>query len=1231
MAAAAPADAITTRAAAAGVRTGDIAFVKSELALVLARVERKRLGSEQEAAEAQQLLSVALTGICKEISQAASTLLLPIGYQQQQQQEEEEAADEVDEAWESGQQQGGRTNGWHALIEPFLCQLLGLQGILQSLAVAGLADFMDPSSSSSSGQGLPEAELDLEQLLLEEEEEEQLWAVKRQGDEREQRLQERREGWVKAGVGVLQQVQELHWAADYYALPGVLGWAAMADAQGQESGSSKGGEGLNTHAAAGGRGEDEGVVIDSRGVESEDADGEEGIAKPGPMGNLWAAVAALLSSCCGRMEALLQEGCLLENRLAEQAAETAAAESPKSDAAADAEDEDGGLYSMESLQEQWVALEESFATCLHEGLGSLLGIADVGVVGQLVQALLQEEQPLLPMLQHWATEVGHLGWGSPQLHDAWGAVVLLLLSTACSACRQQQKAQQGAVAEQLQESWQWRGSIGVAGGGSAAAVAVGRGEVGIGGLEHLPLDFEKYQHMVMTLRALGRLVLGAQGGATGAEGGVSKAVEGEAAAVEQVSGGKGEAAAATAIGKDDDHEEEVLSPAATTALLAEAGGRGGKKHRRFKRRPWHKNRTAGDAETQQERVTADALSTPVDAGAPAADDGGDGIADGTAGSAAGEEGVQDQAAEVSSTAGSFSAGLHTLLDDWLLRPALLQLQQQVQMRVQHLSELMAESQEVLERKQQVKQGLQQKQHKQWEAASGSGGGQGAAAVAVVAAAESRGDGDTRDEQLEEGFGELVAFTDFDPAAPGADMLLEEELGGSTDEGGNLGADPWGLDEDDEEWLRRGGESQPLSESGADGEGAAGSSGGDYGGGARELVAFTDFDPALPGADVDLEGEGLLWDAPLEEEGQEGAGGAESSTQKVVEGVGVAGAAGSSLADDGREGDMGLEGEELEGAAAAGVKVVLLSESSPEVQELVGLLGNLQQQLGQVQVQRQQQEVRQGLLLLVQLLQQQWLHHLAAFKWLWEDVLEGFHGGEIGSGTAVPGGESTPASVGAADAPEPASPSAGAAADTSRGAETGASPAGEGSGASEAAWKLQLDAAVANALRALGCGQGALPEVSEVLHSPGQAYQQYLSSPEQLAAPPAIAAAAASGASSLDTSDAEGVQVLVPNRRQLLLSWQSCVEGIAAVEEQLVVWQEGCAAACVDLHRGLVLAAQQQHQQLGHLPADPDMCLKVGGNGEMRQLCLSLHMFATLWMSLGRYLSVQRVGGAASIY
>jgi hypothetical protein len=1222
---------------------GEVEFVKSELALVLARVERQRLGSEQEAAEAQQLLSMALMSTCRELSAAARSLL--VGYQEQQVVEGGSAlvsaeraqikgsnemlfngvsSAELDHMQEPGQQQQeaeggegrdgkvdkgavpeevvGYSKDWDAAIGRLVCQLHGLGGVLQSLAVAGLADFMDPSTNSSSrGQGLPEAEPDLYQLLLEDEEgEEELWAAKRHGEERELRLREQREGWVSAGVGLLQQVQELHKAADHYALPGVLGWAAVACSdtvlnrddrcRDKSTGDTPpAGDGDSGEVMAGAEGR---VQL---GILEEGLQG--GRAAPEGLESLWEAAATLIRDCCGRMDEQVQEGCLLETRLAEQAAGASAA-SPRSGVAADVEDDEGGQYSFEALQQQWLALEESFAACLHEGLGVLLGIADVGVVSQLAQAMLQEEQPLLPMLQHWATEVGHLGWGSPQLHGAWGGVVLLLLSGACTACRQQQQEHQVEVG-QLDEVQQGRESIGGGGGGGGggslqdtAAVTGVVGEAFAGEYEELPLDFGKYKHMVMTLRALKNLVLGpglkGDGDRVGGATSSVTAVDGERSEALSVGEGSCAVAAAAAAGPSPHEQEEPPSPAA--AQTPDTSGAGGRKSRRFRRRG-HRKGSQEDAAMQLEHQAG----APVAIGQAAAAEVAVGGSEGGSGHspaetlkvAVGGTSAQQLAAESPSVAGRLASGLHATLNKWLLQPALSKLQEQLQLRLQHLGELVLESQEVLARKQQYRQGEQLKQHRGLEEAVGSSGGQKAAAAAehlAVAgvAAQSGGDEAGQLEQLDDGFGELVAFTDFDPSAPGADMLLEEELGGSTDEGCELGAELGALEgeEGEEEWLKQGGLC-PDSES-EEGVGAAGLPTGP-GGNERELVAFTDFDPKLPGADVDLEGEGLLWDAPLEETGQEAAGRGELGFRKMAdtaEGLGE----GANVWDIGEEGLIGELEEEHRGqpGAATAAKVLLLSEDSEEVQELVRLLGALQLQLGQVQAQGHEREVQQGLLQLVQLLQEQWLHHLAAFEWLWEDVLEEM----LVEGLSSSSQQDATASADAEASPTTSSvpPVAG---DTTTASSFGVAAAGPGA-ASEAAWKLQLQSAVLDALTALGHSKGEQSELAQVLHSPGHAYQQYLGSPQQ--SNPATPTATGSGAGLGLVPEAERVSVQVPTRRQLLASWQSCVEGIGAVEDELLLWQEGCAAACIDLHRGLVAAAQQQAQ----LPANPDMCLKVGG-------------------------------------
>jgi hypothetical protein len=472
--------------------------------------------------------------------------------------------------------------------------------------------------------------------------------------------------------------------------------------------------------------------------------------------------------------------------------------------------------------------------------------------------------------------------------------------------------------------------------------------------------------------------------------------------------------------------------------------------------------------------------------------------------------------------------LQEVLQDILLQPlvplVLSVLQQPLQSLQQHLSTLAAESAAVLSRFQQPRS-QQQQQHGSSEGrvdVEDSGPSAGLHLDAGTAGADHA---------------DLVPFDAFDESLPGADMLLEE-LGEGSDDASHTGGDA-GL----------GG----LQDGSAEGQTGTSAAAGALGEGLPELVPFDAFDEGLSGAGVSLEGDA---GADL---GQDGFFGALEDDDLL----------GGALEDE----QTGLEDEQTAAQVSDSHSISApahVPDADAAAQELGQKLLAAGQHAGAAALQQQQLAALQQVEGTCAWQQQVWLRHLAAFEWLWGDLLP-LQQQQQG----VPEGQSAGYLV--AQKQMLLDVAAKAMGWCVKAATAGGSNSSTG-GEAAAAMPQQQGPAASTGL-AVG---------------PGAAYQLFCAQllpqlPLQPSAPDEVDVLGSSN-DSTGHSDRSPKQQRMPTGLQLLQSWRDLCEQQADVGDALSSWQAGCATAAAAVGDVLLGAAGPA---VIHL-ADPTVCRKVRG-------------------------------------
>jgi hypothetical protein len=578
------------------------------------------------------------------------------------------------------------------------------------------------------------------------------------------------------------------------------------------------------------------------------------------------------------------------------------------------------------------------------------------------------------------------------------------------------------------------------------------------------------------------------------------------------------------------------------------------------------------------------------------------------------------AAPTAAAAQAVTAWLQGTLQQWVMEPIAAEVQHHLGQLMQHLAGLELEGRAVLQRASSSRKSrLGPPTAITASAAATPSGGTSqqhqegpAAALPSAAAAARPGATTSSSSSAEAGRHDLVAFADFDPDLPGADMLLEE-LGSSLEGSSPTSAAVFGRLGGSQEGLEGGSATQHTSSSSSstssssgsqeeeeDGEGGMGRLLGDF-----DLVAFTDFDPDLAGA-------GELLEEALEEEGEVDVDpSAEAATAAAAEGGGGGQDSGGAEAGSSADGrptdtqeasgfDFMLEDEEgpFTGSGvnqkAAGMsraqqqlqpdglglpsrsnsssrlvagmhKVASFSSraSTPPVaavgagnitsKELQGLVWALVKDQGAASHHTSHQQLLAAAAEAGRVLQQQWLRHAAALEWRQEQEL-------------------------------------------AAAAAAGAESAGSGSSSSGSRCSLQVQAAVllqagVVALTPLAAAAGGL----ESLHLTTSANTTTSSSSSSSAPAPLAVGDAYQLYGQLAASVTPGVPL--PGRQQLLGSWTAAVQQLTANQAELLSWQEGCATLM-----------QQLHQQLTSASADTEGPLRVSGLvvcSSWRNDCLSV--------------------------
>lgn len=370
----------------------------------------------------------------------------------------------------------------------------------------------------------------------------------------------------------------------------------------------------------------------------------------------------------------------------------------------------------------------------------------------------------------------------------------------------------------------------------------------------------------------------------------------------------------------------------------------------------------------------------------------------------------------------------------------------------------------------------------------------AAAVPPVSLPESAQPAAQAGEADQEGVEDLVPFDAFDDSLPGADMLLEE--------------------------LGSGGSDSETGQQHSSTQGAAAA-------GLPDLVPFDAFDEELAGAGMALEG----GEDGLGEGEEDGAGGGFFG---ALEGD-AADLLGGALEDEQPAAAVpsGLQGSSLEEdggiPSGAGTAARGLGAAEAAAQAFAQQLVAVSQHAAAARLQQQElaglQQAQEGCLWQ----QQTWLRHLAAFEWLWGDML-----------------------------PQ-----------------------------QDSACELMV-AERRRMLHAAAASLGLQAQLAAGADAwPGEAYQLFCAQLLPQLPPQPARTTSSSGGDSPDQQQQERM----PTSLELLQSWQVLCEHQAAVAEALQAWQAACAAAAGAVADELLLGGAAGGPALQ--VSDPSVCRKVG--------------------------------------
>jgi hypothetical protein len=414
--------------------------------------------------------------------------------------------------------------------------------------------------------------------------------------------------------------------------------------------------------------------------------------------------------------------------------------------------------------------------------------------------------------------------------------------------------------------------------------------------------------------------------------------------------------------------------------------------------------------------------------------------------------------------------------------------------------------------------------------------------------------------------DLVPFSAFDTSLPGAGMMLEDgddELGGALEDDADLQA---ALEsEDDAPLQQQGGMQGVLDDDGGNDEGldwllqeqqaqqdaassqqqhvmtAAAAAGSEGLSGMPDLVPFDAFDPLLPGAGAVLEGGGLELGGALEDD--------------------------NSLKGHSNS----LEPAGKQSTAAAEDAALTLSDSA-EWQKLG------QQLLSHGLLRAQQLQHQQQLAGLQQAgpscdwQQQVWLRHLAAFEWLWGDLLQ-LQLEQIGQSELTQHLQTLV---------EAAAVSLGMPVGDSSSADT----TSEGAAAVTAA---AVAAAAAAALKPGDAFQWYFSQLGLLQLLPRHPDQASDSSCASLPLSHLLGTSGQSeGTSSAAAHSSSSAELRMPGRAELIGAWQEVSESLADLEAGVTAWQQASAAAAGGVKEAVARLAVQG----GVLVGDPAVCFKV---------------------------------------
>lgn len=466
-------------------------------------------GAEAVAAEVQYVASKGLLEVCQAAAQAAT------------------AASASVSAVVTSAEEGGTNSSTHGarMIHTLQLQLAALQAAMSEYEQSGLAYVLDPSTSTMSDE-LPEAAVDLEDLLDAGDAEQVAAAMKAQQPSHQQQWQQQ----LLAASTQLQVMSQLMVAIRYEALAPIAAWQAAAAAAASTAGS----------AASTGSLPDEGFLLPMQQREQQ----QQLVLLPaGPVSQqqLWLAAASHIQQHWQQLQQLLSQAMELEGHMHALAAVAAvggaAAVWPEdvelmSQAIAlqqlllpqgfDVLTTDECVTSAQLLQAQWTELEQLLWAALADCLCPLLGLhgspqlqhgsmpgtaaaaasaeAGLAVLRQLLEAaaagtagasIMHCKDVLEALAVGSAAAASGSMWGVPGLSDAWRCLVVLLLQYGCL---QQQLLQQQ------------RQLHGVADGADHTDAVPDSGVDVLRSSRALPLDIEGQRPLFIVVQALHELL-----------------------------------------------------------------------------------------------------------------------------------------------------------------------------------------------------------------------------------------------------------------------------------------------------------------------------------------------------------------------------------------------------------------------------------------------------------------------------------------------------------------------------------------------------------------------------------------------------------------------------------------------------------------------------------------------------------------------------------------------------